>query len=70
MKYWAYRHISGHIKVKRYLEDGMGREAVDDALDSDFVDEVFGPYEAINRVQAEQIAKERLSISEAVSGVE
>jgi hypothetical protein len=54
-RYWAYRHVAGHIKVKRY-DDEFGKEDIDQAEASDFVDYVIGPYVAENRADAEHIA--------------
>lgn len=67
MKYWAYRHINGSIHVKSY-RDGLlnARASIDDAFESDFVDDVLDPFEAESRQEAEQIAKARLdSLKEA-----
>lgn len=61
MKFFAYRHTSGAIKVKRYGDD-FGRDAYNAAEDSEFIDAVLKPYEAENRKQAEQIAKGKLSL--------
>lgn len=58
MKYWAYRHISGSIHLKAYRDDmPNARASVDDAYDSDFVEDVLEPFAADNRAEAEQIAK-------------
>jgi hypothetical protein len=61
-RYWAYRHTAGHIKVKRYDEE-FGKDDIDQAEDSDFVDYVIGPYVAENRSDAERIAVEKLSVT-------
>lgn len=58
MKFWAYRHIDGGIHVKAYRGDlPNARAAVDDAYDSDFVEDVLEPFPADSRGEAEQIAK-------------
>lgn len=62
-RYFAYRHISGHIHVKRY-DPEFGQENVNAAEDSPFVDYVLAPYEAKDRTEAERIAKEKLSVKE------
>jgi len=56
--YWAYRHVDGHIHVKRFSD----RSAVEDAYESDFVDDVTEPFLAKNRAAAEGIAKRRMSV--------
>ena len=56
-KWWAYRHIYGGIKVKLFT----GQDAIEDAYDSNFVDEVLDPYPAKDRNEAESIALARLS---------
>ena len=55
-KYFAYRHINGRIMVRRFTF----QDSLEDAYDSDFVDQILEPYEAKNRLDAEQIAVERL----------
>lgn len=58
-QWWAYRHINGHIQVRRYYD----RAGIEDALDSDFVEDVAGPYTAENRAKAEEVAIARLKKS-------
>lgn len=60
MQYFAYRHINGHIKVKHYSAE-FGRDDLSEALESDFVESVTSVYEAVNRAEAERIAKEKLT---------
>ena len=57
LMFWAYRHVNGNIQVKRFTS----QDAVNDAYDSDFVDDVLDPYRATDRMDAESIAKQRLS---------
>lgn len=57
-KFWAYRHVNGGIQVKRYTSE----DAIDDAYDSPFVDEVLEPYTAKDKAEADRIAKERLTV--------
>ena len=59
-RYWAYLHVAGHIKVKRYDEE-FGKDDIGQAEESDFVDYVIGPYVAENRADAERIAIEKLA---------
>ena len=61
MKFWAYRHINGSIHVKAYRDDlPNARASIDDAFESDFVEDVIDPFEAENRNAAEGIARSRL----------
>lgn len=61
MQFWAYRHVDGGIHVRAYRADGSKtQDAINDAFESDFVDDVLDPFEAENREQAEQIAKQKL----------
>jgi uncharacterized protein (DUF2249 family) len=58
-QWWAYKHKNGEIKVKHYRsEDDM-----DEALDSDFVDDVTGPFDAETVEEANEIAKKNLAAS-------
>lgn len=59
MKFYAYRHVDGHIHVKHYNPE-FWRDTRDQLEDSTCVDDYIGPYEAENRAQAEQIAKDKL----------
>jgi hypothetical protein len=60
-KFWAYRHVDGGIHVKAYWETLCGIDpALEDAYDSPFVDEVLEVYEAENRENAENIARDKL----------
>ena len=54
-RFWAYRHIDGHIHVRRFFD----LADVEDAYDSDFVDDVLEPFQAKNRAEAEGIARGR-----------
>lgn len=56
MLFWAYRHIDGGIHVKRYAGN-FPRASVDDAYESEFVEDVLEPFDAVSRVEAEQVAK-------------
>lgn len=61
MKFWAYRHTNGSIHVKRYFSDAPhARASIEDACESNFVDDVLDPFEAESREDAERIAKQRL----------
>lgn len=54
-KWWGYTHELGSIQVKRYFD----MRDILEAMESDFVDRVFGPFEAENREEAiSMIAKQ------------
>lgn len=60
-QFWAYRHINGGIHVKAYRDDlPNARASLDDAFESDFVDDVLDPFPAQDRADAERIAKVKL----------
>lgn len=60
MKFWAYRHINKTIHVKSYRADmPNARASIDDAYESDFVEDIIEPFEASGRAEAEVIAKQR-----------
>jgi hypothetical protein len=68
MKFWAYRHTNGSIHVKGYRADlPNARTSIDDAFESDFVDDVLDPFDAASRQEAEQITKTRLDNLNAAS---
>ena len=48
MKWWGYLHTSGTIQVKRYFSELDIKEAIE----SDFCQKVFYPFEADNRENA------------------
>lgn len=50
IQWWGYRHTSGTIHLKRYFS----RRDIDEAIDSDFVAHVFGPFEAETHEQASE----------------
>lgn len=60
LKFWAYRHIDGHIHVKRFTS----QDAIDDAYDSPFVDTVLDPFDSASRADAEALAIKRLSLTD------
>jgi hypothetical protein len=62
MTYWAYRHINGTIKVEQFID----ADSLDAAYESDFVDEILDPFKAESHKQAEQIAREELSVKETL----
>lgn len=60
-QFWAYRHINGSIHVRQYRADlPNARESIDDAFESDFIDDVLDPFPAHDRAEAERIAKMKL----------
>jgi hypothetical protein len=63
-QYWAYKHINGGIHVKLYWSTCKNIDpAYEDAYCSPFVDKVTSIFEAENREQAEEIAKEKLNFN-------
>jgi hypothetical protein len=58
--YYAYLHVNGTTHVKRYRPE-LQRGDIDEAVESDFVVKVVGPFMAIDRKQATQKAKELLN---------
>ena len=58
-EWYAYRHINNSIHVKRYLEP-FGAGDIDEAIESDFVIMVKGPYMAEGRADALLKARELL----------
>lgn len=56
--WWGYRHVNGHIQVKRYFHPMDIKEA----MESDFVEDVCGPFEADDRSDAKEIAAKRLGV--------
>ena len=55
-RWWAYRHVDGSLHLKRYLSFGDLQEA----RQSSFVAEMFGPFLAANRESAMTRARARL----------
>ena len=51
-KWWGYVHVNGSIQVKRYYD----ADDLKFALESDFVERVCGPFDALNRYDAFEIA--------------
>lgn len=49
--WWGYLHTNGTIHLKRYHDD-FGEAAMDDAEESDFVRDIWGPFQADNREEA------------------
>lgn len=54
--WWAYRHKSYSIHLKRYFD----RRDVDEAYESPFVDLVIEPFEAESNDEARRIIQEKL----------
>lgn len=59
MRFWAYRHTDGQIHLKHYHDD-FGEDAMEDAENSDFVDIIYGPFNAESRQKASEKAKQML----------
>lgn len=51
--WWGYKHTSGTYQAKRYFD----ARDIKEAIDSPFVDEWTGPFEADNRDEALEIVK-------------
>jgi hypothetical protein len=51
--WWGYVHTSGTIQLKRYFS----QLDIDEAYESPFVKEVYGPWECQGREEAEKIIK-------------
>jgi hypothetical protein len=56
IKWWGYVHADKSLHVKRYF----GTRDLDDAYDSDFVRDVYGPWEVDSRAAALLKLKEQL----------
>jgi len=57
IQWYAYRHVNGGIHLKRFWGDYGD---IEEARSSDFVAEVYGPFDATSRLQAEEIANMNL----------
>lgn len=51
--WWGYKHVHGTYQAKRYFD----KRDLQEAYESDFVDQVVGPFEAINRDEALKIVE-------------
>lgn len=49
--WWGYKHTSGSLQAKRYFS----KLDITEALESPFVEQVVGPFEAKDRVEALKI---------------
>jgi hypothetical protein len=56
IQWWGYIHVDGSIHVKRYFS----REDLVEARESDFVQQVFGPWEVDSREKALEKMKQYL----------
>jgi hypothetical protein len=54
IEWWAYMHTNGTIQVKRYISE----LDMEEAMESPFVADVFGPFEAETRNVASVIASD------------
>ena len=57
--WYAYKHVNGHVHVKRYGDDGD----LEECRSSSFVKRILPPYGAINREEAMRIAREHFRCS-------
>jgi hypothetical protein len=55
--WWGYLHTNGSIQVKRFFD----QRDLSEAMESDFVDQTFGPFQATDRTQALSIIEEKLA---------
>ena len=53
--WWGYKHVSGTYQAKRYFDERDTQEAVE----SDFVEQVVYPFEAENRDEALKIIESK-----------
>jgi hypothetical protein len=54
-KWWGYKHISGTYQAKRYFD----QRDLDNAYESDFVQEIVQPFDAGNRDEALEYIKQK-----------
>lgn len=52
--WWGYKHTSGTYQAKRYFDT----RDIQEARESDFCDQVVGPFEALDRDEALAKVKE------------
>ena len=65
MFWWGYLHSNGSIQTKRFINNLPNAMAsLDDARESPFVVQMYGPFEAEDRKAAFKILKEKLTIKE------
>jgi len=60
MRFWAYKHTDGQIHLKHFHDD-FGEDAMEEAEGSEFVDILYGPFDAKDRKEASEKAKQMLS---------
>lgn len=60
IKWWGYIHINGSLQLKRFFK----RKDIDDAHDSPFIQEVFGPW----TMDIREVALEKLKECAVRSG--
>ena len=58
MPWWGYRHIDGNLQVKRYF----GPKDLEEARESDFVDQYHGPFMASDRQEALSILEKKVTV--------
>jgi len=56
-KWWGYLHIKGTINVKRFFS----MRDLTEARESDFVERVVGPFNAMDRSDAQQKCRDLLT---------
>jgi len=60
LEWYAYRHATGTLHLKRYFSE-LQQGDIDEAIESDFVVKVVGPFSADNRDEAIQEARRLLN---------
>jgi hypothetical protein len=59
LEWYGYLHVNGSIHLKRYRPE-LQRGDIDEAVESDFVSVVKGPFKAENREEAMKILRREL----------
>jgi hypothetical protein len=57
LDWYGYLHVEGNIHCKRYLNE-LSQGDIDEAIESDSVWQVHGPFKAANRLAALKILRE------------
>lgn len=58
-KWWGYRHTSGSIQAKRYFDI----RDINEAVESDFVQQIVYPFYADNREEALAYVEQMTTVS-------
>jgi hypothetical protein len=57
LDWYGYVHVDGSIHCKRYFSE-LSQGDIDEAVESDFVSRVHGPFQALNRTEGLKILRE------------